>query len=50
MNELKIFESGEFGQVRTAVIDGEPWFVAADVCRALEIDRSQSIQRHGAHL
>ena len=22
--------------------DGEPWFVAADVCRALEIDRTQT--------
>lgn len=24
-------------QVRTVLIDGEPWFVAADVCRVLEI-------------
>lgn len=34
---IKIFENPEFGKVRTTVIDGEPWFVAADVCRALEI-------------
>lgn len=32
MNELKIFESQEFGSVRTAIIDGEPWFVGKDVC------------------
>lgn len=37
MNDVKIFESPKFGQVRTTVIDGEPWFVAADVCRALDL-------------
>lgn len=37
MNELQIFENPEFGRVRTTVIDGEPWFVAADVCRALDL-------------
>lgn len=35
MNELKIFNSPEFGQVRTIMIDGEPWFVAKDVAMAL---------------
>lgn len=38
MNEIKIFENEHFGQVRTIVKDGEPWFVAADVCRVLEIE------------
>lgn len=37
MNELQIFESAQFGQVRTVQKDGEPWFVAADVCRALDV-------------
>ena len=37
MNELKVFTNEEFGQVRTVVKNNEPWFVAADVCRALEI-------------
>lgn len=37
MNELQIFENNQFGQVRAIMKDGEPWFVAADVCRALEI-------------
>ena len=36
-NELQIFENNQFGQVRAIMKDGEPWFVAADVCRALEI-------------
>ena len=37
MNELQIFTNDNFGEVRTIVNDNEPWFVAADVCRALEI-------------
>ena len=35
MNELKIFNSPEFGQVRTITLDGEPWFVGKDVATAL---------------
>lgn len=38
MNHLQIFENTQFGQLRTVEIDGEPWFIAADVCRALELD------------
>lgn len=37
MNEMIIFENEQFGTVRIIEQDGEPWFVAADVCRALEI-------------
>lgn len=35
MNELQIFNSPEFGQVRTLAIDGEPWFVGKDIAVAL---------------
>lgn len=35
MNELQIFESPEFGQVRTVVIENEPWFVGKDVAEVL---------------
>ena len=37
MNDLTVFCDERFGSVRSVLIDGEPWFVAADVCRALEI-------------
>ena len=37
MYDIREFENETFGKVRTTLIDGEPWFVAADVCRALEI-------------
>lgn len=35
MNELKIFENEEFGQVRTVMVDNEPWFVGKDVAEIL---------------
>ena len=35
MQELKIFESAEFGEVRTVEIDGKPYFAGKDVARAL---------------
>ena len=37
MNELQIFNNPEFGEIRTIERDGEAWFIASDVCRALEI-------------
>ena len=36
MNKLQIFNYQE-KEVRTVIKDGEPWFVAADVCEILEI-------------
>ena len=45
-NELTVFTSEEFGSVRTVVRNGEPWFVAADVCKALEVaNPTDSIKR-----
>ena len=38
MKELKIFDNEEFGQVRTSIIDDEPYFALNDVCRILEIN------------
>lgn len=35
MNDLKIFENKEFGEIRTVVKDGEPWFVGKDVAEIL---------------
>lgn len=46
MDELKIFENEQFGTIRAIEKDGEPWFVAADVCRALELeDVNKAISR-----
>lgn len=35
MDTLKIFESSEFGKVRVVEHEGQPWFVASDVAKAL---------------
>lgn len=47
MNELKIFENAEFGQVRTVTIDNEPWFVGKDVAEALGYsDTNKAVAMH----
>ena len=45
--ELQIFNNPEFGEVRTTVIDGEPWFVGKDVADILGYQNgSRDINRH----
>ena len=47
MNELKIFNNDEFGQVRTVDIDGKPYFVGKDVANALGYSNPRdAISRH----
>lgn len=41
MNEIQIYTNQRFGDVRAITKDGEPWFVAADVCRALDLGNSR---------
>lgn len=45
MNELKIFESPDFGKVRTMEIDGEPYFVGKDVAEILGYSNPQKALR-----
>lgn len=40
MNNLQIFKSEEFGEIRVVEKDGQPWFVAKDVCDILEIQNT----------
>lgn len=35
MNELQIFKSPEFGEIRTLTRDGQPWFVGKDIAVTL---------------
>lgn len=37
MNDIKLFQNEQFGQVRVIERDGDPWFVAKDVCEALDL-------------
>lgn len=34
-NQIQIFSKEEFGKIRTVILNGEPWFVAKDVCDIL---------------
>lgn len=34
-SEMKLFQNDNFGTIRTVILDGEPWFVAKDVCDIL---------------
>ena len=45
MSDVKIFENPEFGEVRTVVIDDEPWFVGKDVAAALGYENPQKALR-----
>ena len=46
MNNIQVFTNRHFGQVRVVMRDGDPWFVAADVCRALDVGNiSQAVSR-----
>lgn len=46
MNELQIFNSEEFGDIRTITIDNEPWFVGKDVAEALGYERADNAIRN----
>ena len=47
MNEVRRFSSLEFGQIRTMVIEGQPWFVGKDVARALGYKNiSDALNKH----
>lgn len=43
MYNIIVYENKRFGNIRTFVEEGkqEPWFVAADVCRALEVKNAR---------
>ena len=46
MNNIQVFTNQHFGQVRVVMRDGDPWFVATDVCRALDVGNiSQAVSR-----
>lgn len=42
MNNIKIFENREFGEIRTVMIDGAPWFVGKDVAGALGYSKERN--------
>lgn len=43
MDKLQIFQSKEFGKVRTVLIENEVWFVLIDICKILELSNPSSV-------
>lgn len=43
MDNIKIFENSEFGEIRTVTVDNEPMFCLVDVCNALDISNSRVV-------
>lgn len=47
MNDLQSFNNAEFGQVRTLVLSGTPWFVGKDIATALGYENAaKAIRDH----
>lgn len=36
-NQIQMFSKEEFGKIRTVILNGEPWFIAMDVCKILGV-------------
>lgn len=47
MNDIKVFDNPDFGNIRTVLISGEPWFVGKDVAKALGYNRTRdAVKQH----
>lgn len=45
MDELMVFQNPKFGEIRTAEVNGEPWFCLADICRPLGLQAKECRRR-----
>lgn len=47
MNDIQIFNNPDFGEIRTVIINNEPWFVGKDVAAALGYEKERNaIQKY----
>lgn len=46
MNDIQIFNNPDFGDIRTVIIDGEPWFVGKDLSTTLGYKNNTSAMRN----
>lgn len=50
MNDIQIFNNPTFGEIRTIVLDGQPWFVGRDIAKALGYARpDNAVTTHCKH-
>lgn len=45
MSQVKIFNSEEFGEIRTVTVNENPMFCLTDVCKALEIQNATDVAK-----
>lgn len=38
MNDFLTFNNPDYGEIRTLIKDGEPWFIVSDLCKILEVN------------
>lgn len=43
MNQIQIFNNPDFGEIRTVIIEGEPWFVSKDISEKLGYTRTSNM-------
>lgn len=43
MSNIQIFSNNEFGEIRTVIIEGEPWFVSKDISENLGYTRTSNM-------
>lgn len=46
MNDIQIYNNPDFGEIRTVVIDGEPWFVGRDLATVLGYAKPETAIRN----
>ena len=44
-HKITVFSNSEFGQIRTLMIDGEPWFVAKDISEKLGYNKTNNMRK-----
>ena len=45
MQTVQLFKSADFGEIRTLVLNSEPMFCLADVCKALDISHVTDVKK-----
>ncbi len=38
-NKITLFKNSDFGEVRSLIIENEPWFILSDICKILGMVR-----------
>lgn len=45
MSDIQIFKNNEFGEIRTTLIKGDPYFMLNDVCKILELNNVSQVKK-----